>query len=255
MRKATASNVLPLLSQARLALSPLDDMQWCAVCTSICCERTWRMHDHDASIPKLKRFCICLPSRNESMRDCFELFCQRLSHTISSLRPARGLAYCDICNFVLSILGIRSRNIIRTKPSSSPMRRKRAAPGRIKWRLKFRRPPASQLNHSARELRLAHGELVTDHVSESLTKRKPAVFAQRGYLAAEDNRVSIYCARAGQTGCRNPKLALATDQKVWPTSRALSKDLAFLPRNSESVQVWLQLNRLDGHVVGQMRLT
>ena len=96
---------------------------------------------------------------------------------------------------------------------------------------------------------------VTDHVPEGSTKRRSAMFSQREYLAALDHRVSIYRARAGQTGCRNPKLALATDQKVWLTSRALSKDLAFMSRNSEFVKARVQLERLDGQVLGQMRLT
>lgn len=60
---------------------------------------------------------------------------------------------------------------------------------------------------------------------------------------------------AGQSGCRNPKLGLATDRTVWPTSRAISKDLAYLPRNSEPVKALLQLERLDGQVLGQMHLT
>ena len=88
-----------------------------------------------------------------------------------------------------------------------------------------------------------------NHVPEGSTKRKPVIFSQREYLAVKDHCVSIHRARAGQTGCRNPKLALATDQKVWPTSRALSKDLAFLSRNSESVKAHVQLERLDGQVL------
>lgn len=117
MRRANASNVLPLLSQTKLALSHLDDMHWRAMCKSVCCERTRsiRLHDHDASIPKLKRFRICLPSRNDSLCNCFELLCQWLSNTISSLRPARGLAYCNICNFAFALLEFHSRNISRTE--------------------------------------------------------------------------------------------------------------------------------------------
>ena len=85
-------------------------------------------------------------------------------------------------------------------------------------------------------------KLVTDHVPKSSTKRKPAVFTQTGYLAAVNYRVSIYRARAAQTGSRRPKLALATGRKVWRTSRAVSKDLAFLPRNTKFTKTFFQLD-------------
>lgn len=98
-------------------------------------------------------------------------------------------------------------------------------------------------------------KVVTDHVSQSMTKRKPAILSDRQYLAAEDDRADIYRERAGQTGCRNPKLALATGLRVWPTSRTLSWDLAYLPPQSNCVKASAQLDRLDGHVLGQMSLT
>lgn len=98
-------------------------------------------------------------------------------------------------------------------------------------------------------------KLVTDQVSQGSTKRKPAILSDREYLAAEDDRVDIYHARAVQTGCRNPKLALATGLTVWPTSRLLSKGLAYVPRHSNCVEASVQVDRLDGHVLRQMSLT
>ena len=161
----------------------LDSTYWQAVCTSICHERTrhrW-LHDHDASIPKLKRFCICLPSRNESLRNCFELLCQWLSSTISSLRPARGLTYCSTCNFALCLIGDPQQEHQQDRQQAAYQRGVNELPQDAKDGV------ASSGDH----LRVRSNTMcvdcdthmaeqpITDDISESSTERKPAILHTR----------------------------------------------------------------------------